>query len=59
MVKIRLFREKAGLSQRELAAAIGVSQPAVAQWEIGAAQPTLDNLRKAAEILGCNPGDLL
>ena len=58
MEKIRLFREKAGMSQRELATAIGVSQAAVAQWETGAAQPTLDNLRKAAEALGCNPGDL-
>ena len=59
MDKIRLFREKAGLSQREFAAAIGVSQAAVAQWETGAAQPTLDNLRKAAVVLGCNPGDLI
>ena len=59
MDQIRLFREKAGLPQRELATAIGVSQAAVAQWETGAAQPTLDNLRKAAEILGCTPGELL
>ena len=59
MVKIRLFREKEGLSQRELAAAIGVSQAAVAQWETGAVEPTLDNLRKAAEVLNCKPGDLV
>ena len=58
MEKIRLYREKAGLSQREFATAIGVTQAAVAQWETGAVSPTLDNLRKAAETLGCKPGDL-
>ncbi len=58
MDKIRLYREKAGLSQRELAYAIGVSQAAVAQWENGTSQPTLDNLRKVADILGVTPGDL-
>ena len=58
MVKIRLFREKEGMSQRELASAIGVSQAAVAQWEAGTAEPTLDNLRKAADVLHCAPGEL-
>lgn len=58
MEKIKTFREKAGMSQRDLAYAIGVSQAAVAQWETGAAQPTLDNLRKVADVLGISPGDL-
>lgn len=59
MEKIKTFREKAGMSQRDLAYAIGVSQSAVAQWETGIAQPTLDNLRKVADILGISPGELL
>ena len=59
MEKIKTFREKAGMSQRDLAYAIGVSQSAVAQWETGTAQPTLDNLRKVADILGISPGELL
>ena len=59
MEKIRIFREKAGLSQRELASAINISQAAIAQWESGETQPTLDNLRKTADILGVTPGDLL
>lgn len=58
MEKIRIFREKAGLSQRELASAINISQAAISQWESGETQPTLDNLRKAADILGVTPGDL-
>jgi transcriptional regulator with XRE-family HTH domain len=59
MEKIKAFREKAEMSQRDLAQAIGTSQAAVAQWETGATQPTLDNLRKVADILGVSPGDLL
>lgn len=59
MEKIKAFREKAGMSQRDLAYAIGVSQAAIAQWETGETQPTLDNLRKVADILGVSPGDLL
>lgn len=59
MEKIRIFREKAGLSQRELASALNISQSAIAQWESGETQPTLDNLRKTADILGVTPGDLL
>lgn len=58
MEKIRIFREKAGLSQRELASALNISQSAIAQWESGETQPTLDNLRKTADILGVTPGDL-
>lgn len=58
MEKIRIFREKAGLSQRELASALNISQSAIAQWESGETQPTIDNLRKAADILGVTPGDL-
>ena len=58
MEKIKTFREKAGMSQRDLANAIGVTQAAVAQWELGTAQPTLDNLRRVADILGVSPGDL-
>jgi transcriptional regulator with XRE-family HTH domain len=59
MEKIKAFREKAEMSQRDLAQAVGTSQAAVAQWETGATQPTLDNLRKVADVLGVSPGDLL
>ena len=33
------FRQSLGLSQSELADELGVSQPAVAQWETGATTP--------------------
>jgi transcriptional regulator with XRE-family HTH domain len=51
MVALKAVREKRGLSQRELAAAVGISQPAIAQIENGQTQPTLNNLVKIAEVL--------
>lgn len=48
--RIRAARQKAGLSQTELAKAIGVSASAVAQWEspVGT-QPSLDHLLYVAQ----------
>lgn len=44
-------RRKAGLSQRALARASGVPQPAVARWESGRVSPTVDSLAKV--LLAC------
>lgn len=57
--KIREYRERAGLSQRELAQALGLDPSAVSSWEIGRSEPTVHNLRRMADILGCRPADLL
>ena len=59
MEKIRLYRERKKLSQREFAQALGISQSAVAQWENGSTAPTLANLVRAAGILGCEVSDLV
>ena len=42
--KIFSCRKRAGLSQEELAARIGVSRQAVSKWELGTAVPELDKL---------------
>lgn len=57
--KIRQARENAGLSQKQLAEALGLDQSAVSNWETGKSEPTLHNLRRMADILGCRPADLL
>ena len=49
---IRPLREKSGMTQRKLAADIGVSPGAVAQWELGTTQPTADNLVALADAFG-------
>jgi DNA-binding XRE family transcriptional regulator len=52
-VVLRRARERADLTQVELARRVGVSQPAVAQLEGPRANPTLATLQRVAEALGC------
>lgn len=51
-VRIREAREKNGLSQAELAVAVGVTRGACGHWEQGKSSPSLDNLAKIAIALG-------
>lgn len=44
-------RRKAGLSQRGLAIASGIPQPAIARWESGRTSPTVASLERA--LLAC------
>lgn len=48
--KIRTERIKKGLSQAQLAKIIGVSQQAVAKWEIGKAYPDIGMLSRLADL---------
>lgn len=57
--KIRALREAKGLSQAELAEALGVDQTTISAWERGVAEPTLFNLRRLADVLGVSAGELL
>lgn len=52
MPLIRAWREHLGLSQREVARRMGVSQPAFAKMEAGDAKPRLATLKKIAAALG-------
>jgi transcriptional regulator with XRE-family HTH domain len=45
-----------GLSQKELAALCGTSQPAIARLESGAQAPRVDTLRRIAHALDCELG---
>jgi DNA-binding XRE family transcriptional regulator len=45
-------RTKAGLTQTELAAAMGTSQSAVAAWENGARTPGVETLERLARACG-------
>lgn len=46
--RIAAARKEAGLTQQQLATAVGVSRPAVAQWEKGRTSPSAENLRGVA-----------
>lgn len=57
--KIRQLRERRGMTQKQLADALGLSQVAICLWETGENVPTIQNLYRLADILGCEPGELL
>ncbi|MDP3486685.1 MAG: helix-turn-helix transcriptional regulator [Bacillota bacterium] len=56
---IRVKREAKGLTQCQLATAMGVDQTAVSQWERGETLPRADRLPDLAKILGCTIDQLL
>ena len=59
MNQIRMYREKRGLTQAELAFILEVSRTAVVKWETDVANPKVDNLVKLAKALRCSVDDLL
>ena len=57
---IRTRREKAGLSQRELARRAGIYQPTLSRIESGkASRITVDMIEAIAAALDCDASDLL
>lgn len=50
--KLIVSRNKAGLSQMELANQLGVSRQAVSRWESGDTTPSVDKLKTLARIYG-------
>lgn len=57
--RIRSARLAAGLSQRDLANAIGVSHGIVGQWETDRKAPGIESLRKIAAVTFTDPSSLL
>lgn len=56
---LRAARKRAGLSQAELASAVGVTREAVGRWEAGTA-PRLERVRQVAAAVGVDDaGDLV
>lgn len=56
---IRACRERAGMTQEELARRIGCTQSYISQIEQPDARPTIGTLQKIAEVLGVPVGDLV
>ena len=52
-MKIKDLRKAAGLTQSQLAEAMGVGQSTVCNWENGVAAPMASMLPKLADLLGC------
>ena len=50
--KLSALRRARGLSQEQLAEAIGVSRQAVSKWELDAAAPEIDKIKSLADFYG-------
>jgi len=55
---LKTLREKVGLTQKQVADKLGITQPTVAIWEMEGSAPRIDKLPKLAKILGCSIDDL-
>ena len=56
---IRQLRQARGLTQEQVARALGVSAPAVSKWETGASLPEVTLLPALARLLGTDLNELL
>ena len=57
--KIREARKAAGLTQKELAAKLGIVPNSISQYENGTRNAKPATLRRIAEAIGCNLFDLI
>ena len=58
-MRLRRLRTARGLNQTALAKKADLSQPYVAQLELGLRNPTLDVLRRLAKALRCTVAELV
>ena len=57
--RIRRFREAKGLSQKQFAASIGVTNSRVSNWEQGTHRPDVEKLADICMALSVSPSELL
>jgi transcriptional regulator with XRE-family HTH domain len=57
--KIRRARQAQGLTQRQLAAKIGIWPAVLCHWELDARSPNIDSLMRVAIALGVPAASLL
>jgi transcriptional regulator with XRE-family HTH domain len=57
--RLRTARRSAGLTQKQLAEAVGVESITVSRWERGVTSPSLSRLRRIAEITKTTVSDLV
>ena len=57
--RLRTARRSAGLTQKQLAEALGVEPITVSRWERGVTTPSLPRLRRVAEVTETTVSDLV
>lgn len=53
------MRKSLGMTQRQVAEKLGITQPSYIRYEIGNSEPTLENLAKLADIFDVSVDYLL
>lgn len=56
--KLKLYRQRAKLTQEELATKLNISQKTISSWEIGRSDPTMKQIYTLCDILDCPLEDL-
>lgn len=56
--KLLALRRSVGMSQQEVAAAIGVTRQTISNWELGQGSPALDKAAELARLYGVTLDDL-
>ena len=57
--KIKAARQKARISQKELADRLGITNAGISQWETDKRTPKIDSMIKIADAIGVNLAELL
>lgn len=57
--KLRAARKAAGMTQAQLAEAVGRTQKDIARWESGLVEPGVLIVKKMAQALHCSMDDLV
>ena len=57
-INIKFYREKAGITQKQLAKKLNVDQTAVCHWEKGKNGVSKKYIPKLAKVLGCTVQEL-
>ena len=59
MLKIKKYRQQAGLTQSQLAALVGATQKQISAWENGTNEPSIRVLKAISKTLSCAIDDLV
>lgn len=59
MKQMKIYREKKGMNQTELAEAVGISQSEISSYESGVKSPRVNVAVAIAEVLGVTIGELV
>lgn len=57
--KLKAARQAAGMTQGQLAAAIGCTQRDISRWESCKVEPGVLTVKKMAQALGCSMDDIV